>query len=308
MAHDLRSRPITVLAAIFANLLIAVAKFIVALITNSSAMLAEAIHSVVDTGNELLILYGIQRSQAPPDDLHPFGHGQELYFWTLIVSILLFGMGGGMAIYEGITHIQHPVEMIDPIWNYLVLSIAFLAEGTSWLIALRKLKDKDSEGGILQTFRDSKDPTVFVVVGEDTAALAGILVAGLGIFLSHRLENPYLDGIASLIIGLILSSMAIFLASESKGLLIGESADREAIMDIRHIVETDPAVCQLRKPLTMHFGPEEVLLNMDIEFQQQLTFTELASAIDRIEAKIQNVHPEMKSIFLEVENFKEREQ
>jgi cation diffusion facilitator family transporter len=307
MLHELRTKPVTVWSAILSNLLIAVAKFIVALITRSSAMLAEGIHSVVDTGNELLLLYGLRKSKAPPDDLHPFGHGLELYFWTLIVSIMLFGLGGGMAIYEGITHLQNPVESIDPIWNYIVLGIAFLAEGTSWSIAMRKLLSQGRRGNILQIFRESKDPTIFVVVGEDTAALMGVLVASLGIFLAHLLNNPYIEGIASILIGLILSAMAIFLASESRGLLTGESADREAILDIRHIVEADPAVHRLRKPLTMHFGPNEVLLNMDIEFHKQLSFTELAFAIDRIEAKIREAHPEIKSIFLEVENLKERE-
>jgi cation diffusion facilitator family transporter len=307
MSHELRTKPVTVWSAILANLLIAIAKFGVALITRSSAMLAEGIHSVVDTGNELLLLYGLRKSKEPPDDLHPFGYGLELYFWTLIVSIMIFGLGGGMAIYEGITHLQNPIESIDPIWNYIVLGIAFLAEGTSWSIAMRKLLSQGQKGNILKIFRESKDPTIFVVVGEDTAALMGILVASLGIFLAHLLNNPYLEGIASILIGLILSMMAIFLASESRGLLTGESADREAIRDIRHIVEADPSVTRLRKPLTMHFGPNEVLLNIDIEFHKQLSFTELALAIDRIEEKIRKAHPEIKSIFLEVESFKERE-
>ena len=197
MSHELRTKPVTVWSAILANLLIAIAKFGVALITRSSAMLAEGIHSVVDTGNELLLLYGLRKSKEPPDDLHPFGHGLELYFWTLIVSIMIFGLGGGMAIYEGITHLQNPIESIDPIWNYIVLGIAFLAEGTSWSIAMRKLLNQGQKDNILKIFRESKDPTIFVVVGEDTAALTGILVASLGIFLAHLLNNPYLEGIAS---------------------------------------------------------------------------------------------------------------
>jgi cation diffusion facilitator family transporter len=295
-------RPITVYAAVGSNLAIAAAKFAAALITGSSAMLAEAIHSVVDTGNELLLLLGIRRSVRPADALHPFGHGKELYFWSLIVAILLFGLGGGMSIYEGISHLQHPVEIRDPTWNYVVLGVAFVAEGTSWVIAVRKLLEGRREGqSAWRTMRTSKDPTVYTVVAEDSAALAGVLVAFLGVLLGHRLHDPYLDGTASIVIGLILATVAGYLAVESRDLLVGESAGTDVVEDIRALAEADPAVVQASRPLTMHFGPDRVLLNLDIEFRPELTADEVAAAVDRLEARIREAHPSIRRIFIEAE-------
>jgi len=295
-------RPITVYVAVGSNLAIAAAKFAAALITGSSAMLAEAIHSVVDTGNELLLLLGIRRSARPADTLHPFGHGKELYFWSLIVAILLFGLGGGMSIYEGISHLQHPVEIRDPTWNYVVLGVAFVAEGASWVIAVRKLLEGRREGqSAWRTMRTSKDPTVYTVVAEDSAALAGVLVAFLGVLLGHRLHDPYLDGTASIVIGLILATVAGYLAVESRDLLVGESAGTDVVEDIRALAEADPAVVQASRPLTMHFGPDRVLLNLDIEFRPELTADEVAAAVDRLEARIRKEHPSIRRIFIEAE-------
>jgi len=295
-------RPITVYVAVGSNLAIAAAKFAAALITGSSAMLAEAIHSVVDTGNELLLLLGIRRSARPADALHPFGHGKELYFWSLIVAILLFGLGGGMSIYEGISHLQHPVEIRDPTWNYVVLGVAFIAEGASWVIAVRKLLEGRREGqSAWRTMRTSKDPTVYTVVAEDSAALAGVLVAFLGVLLGHRLHDPYLDGTASIVIGLILATVAGYLAVESRDLLVGESAGTDVVEDIRALAEADPAVVQASRPLTMHFGPDRVLLNLDIEFRPELTADEVAAAVDRLEARIRKEHPSIRRIFIEAE-------
>ncbi|MFN2242870.1 MAG: cation diffusion facilitator family transporter, partial [Anaerolineae bacterium] len=248
-------RPITVYGAMAANAVIGVSKFAAGIISGSSAMLSEAIHSVVDTGNELLLLLGIHRSRKPADELHPFGHGKELYFWSLIVAILLFGLGGGMSIYEGISHLRHPAVIKDPTWNYVVLGIAFIAEGTSWAIALNKLLKKKKAGqGIWDAVRASKNPAVFVVLAEDSAALLGILVAFLGVLLGHTFRNPYLDGAASIIIGLILATVAGFLSYESRDLLVGESADADVLQAIRRLAEADPAVVGVSRPLTMHFG------------------------------------------------------
>jgi cation diffusion facilitator family transporter len=295
-------RPITVYGAIGSNLVIAVAKFAAALFSGSSAMLAEAIHSLVDTGNELLLLLGIKRSKRPSDPLHPFGHGKELYFWSLIVAILLFGLGAGMSIYEGISHLEHPVEIRDPTWNYVVLGVAFVAEGTSWTIALRKLFEERRAGqNLWQTLRMSKDPTVYTVLAEDSAALAGIVVAFLGVLLGHRLRNPYLDGSASIAIGVILASVAVYLALESRDLLIGESAGRDVIKDVRALAQSDPAVVQVFPPLTMHFGPNRVLLNLDVEFRPDLTAEEVAAAVDRLESRIRADHPSIERIFIEAE-------
>ncbi len=294
-------------AAMAANLAIAVAKFGAAYVSGSSAMLAEGIHSLVDTGNEMLLLLGLKRSRRPADELHPFGHGKELYFWTLIVAVLLFGLGGGMSIYEGVTHVLNPEALGDPTWSYVVLGVAFVAEGTSWLIALRALvAAKNPHASVWRALHDSKDPSVFMILGEDSAALIGIVVAFLGVFLGHRLDNPYFDGSASIVIGLVLAAVAVLLIYESKELLIGESADRDLVRRVREIVASDPAVSSARPPLTMHLGPRWVLLNIDIEFRPNLTMTELTTAIDRLEESIRREYPQIQRIFIEARAFRQR--
>jgi len=289
---------VAIFAAIAANLAIAVTKFIAAFFSGSSAMLSEAIHSLVDTGNGALLLVGVRQSQKPYDATHPFGHGKELYFWPLIVAILVFSLGGGMSVYEGITHIAHP-HRGDPTWSYVVLGLAFAFESVSALLAFRAFRKELKGAGVVATIRASKDPTTFTVLFEDSAALAGLIVAFLGILLGDLLDNPYLDGIASIVIGVILASVAVFLAYETKGLLIGEGVDPETLQSIRSIAGEDGAVQQVRKSLTMHFGPHEVLLAIDIEFKQQLSATEVAEAINRVEAAIRARHPEIRHIFIE---------
>jgi cation diffusion facilitator family transporter len=305
VSSGLSERPITVYGAITSNLVIAAAKFVAAFLSGSSAMLSEGIHSVVDTGNELLLLLGVHRARKPADELHPFGHGQELYFWSLIVAILLFGLGGGMSIYEGISHLQHPTDIHDPIPNYVVLGIALVAEGSSWTIALKKLLEKKKEGqGLWRALRASKNPAVYTVLAEDSAAMMGIAVAFLGVFFGHRLRNPYVDGAASIVIGLILATVACFLAFESRDLLIGESADPDAVQRIRQLAEADPDVVRVARPLTMHFGPDQVLLNLDIEFRPNLSAAEVTAAVDRLEASIRKERPNIRRIFIEAESLK----
>jgi cation diffusion facilitator family transporter len=287
---------VAIFAAIAANIAIAVTKFIAAFFSGSSAMLSEAIHSLVDTGNGALLLVGVRQSQKPYDATHPFGHGKELYFWPLIVAILVFSLGGGMSVYEGITHIAHP-HRGDPTWSYVVLGLAF--ESVSALLAFKAFRKELKGAGIVATIRASKDPTTFTVLFEDSAAIAGLIVAFVGILLGDLLDNPYLDGIASIIIGVILACVAVFLAYETKGLLIGEGVDPETLQSIRAIAAEDGAVQQVRKSLTMHFGPHEVLLAIDIEFKQHLSATEVAEAINRLEAAIRVRHPEIRHIFIE---------
>lgn len=299
--------PITVYGAIAANLVIAVAKFVAAWISGSSAMLAEGIHSVVDTGNEMLLLLGIHKSGKLPDELHPFGHGKELYFWSLIVAIILFGVGGGMSVYEGILHIIDPSEMKDPFWNYVVLAIAFVSEGTSWLIAMRELLRRKRRNSIWRAIRASKDPAVFVVICEDSAALAGILVAALGVYFGHRLKNPSLDGVASIVIGLILGAVAAFLAFESKGLLVGESADKEIVRGVKAIVEKDHSVDRVQRLLTMHLGPEQILLNMDLLLSGEVLDSDLPTVIDRVEKNIRSAYPEITQIFIEMGTYSRKQ-
>jgi cation diffusion facilitator family transporter len=290
---------IAILGAVAANLAIAVTKFVAAGFTGSSAMLSEGIHSVVDTGNGLLLLLGMRRSQRPADGQHPFGHGKEYYFWSLIVAILIFAIGGGMSIYEGITHLEHPSPIEDPFWNYLTLGLAFVFESTSYYIASRQVLKNRGAKSYWQALRTSKDPGVFAVVYEDTGALLGLVIAFLGVFLGHRFNNPYFDGAASILIGLVLVVIAVLLVSESKGLLIGEAADPELIGSIRRIVGVEAAVETFGHPLTMHFGPREILLVLNVGFRKQLSTTQVEEAINRLEAAIRSRHPEVKRIYVE---------
>ena len=296
------SSPLAVYAAIAGNLAIAVTKFIAASFTGSSAMLSEGIHSVVDTGNGLLLLLGIRLSKRPPDANHPFGHGKELYFWTLIVAILIFAVGGGMSLYEGISHIQHPSPLTDPTWNYVVLGLAAVFEGAAWTVAYRQFRPGLGGRGLWGAVRASKDPTTFTVLFEDTAALAGLLVAFLGVLLGHTFENPYLDGAASIVIGLILGVVAVLLAIESRGLLVGEAADPETVASIRALASAEPAVERIDPPLTMHLGPRDVLLNLDIQFRRGIDSGEVEAAVDRLEKAIRARHPEIRRIFIEAES------
>lgn len=296
----------TIYAAMAANFAIAIIKFIAASITGSSAMLSEGIHSVVDTGNELLLLLGLRLSKKPADDSHPFGYGQELYFWTLIVALFIFAVGGGMSIYEGIDHVTHPEPLTDPRWNYIVLGLAVIFEGYSWNVALQEFLASKNEGSFWQAVRASKDPTVFTILFEDTAALIGLFVAFLGVLSGHLWNNVYLDGVASIVIGVILCGVAFLLAAESKGLLIGEGAEPETVASIRKITNNDPAVDQVLKVLTLHFGPQEILLNLEIEFINSLGTDELEITIERLEKAIRSQHSEIKNIFIEAKSFSNR--
>lgn len=281
---------------------IAITKFIAASITGSSAMLSEGIHSVVDTGNELVLLYGIHRSRRPADENHPFGHGQELYFWTLIVAILIFAVGGGMSIYEGITHLLHPSPIEDPFWNYVVLGLAIIFEGFSWSVAFKAFLPAKGKQSFWQAVRTSKDPTIFTVLFEDSAALLGLVVALLGVFLGHWFNNPYLDGSASIVIGCILAVVAILLAHEVRGLLVGEGVSSTTVTQIRTLVCADPAVKGVLRVLTLYFGPEDVLLNLELQFDKNLSAEEVAAAIERIEAAIRSRYTRIKYIFIEAKS------
>ncbi|MEA5503896.1 cation diffusion facilitator family transporter [Halotia wernerae UHCC 0503] len=292
----------TIFAAMGANLAIAITKFIAAAFTGSSAMISEGIHSVVDTGDQLLLLRGISRSQKPADDSHPFGYGQELYFWTFIVAILIFAIGGGMSIYEGISHLINPSPLEDPMWNYIVLGIAMLFEGFSWTVALKEFLPTKGKQNFWEAIKNSKDPTVFTVLFEDSAAILGLLVAMIGIFLGHLFNNVYFDGIASIIIGIILAIVAVVLAIESKGLLVGESANTQTIDSIRFLSKTEPGVKEVIRVLTMQLAPQEVLLNLEIQFSRNLTGEEIASTVNSLEAKVRQRHPEIKQIFIEAKS------
>ena len=293
------SSKLVVFSAIAGNSAIAITKFVVAGISGSSAILAEAIHSVLDTFNQVLLLHGQRRSRHPPDDLFPFGYGREIYFWSLIVAVLLFGAGGGMALYEGVTSLLHPRPLQSAFWAYLVLGIAAIFEAVPLGVAWRTLNKRRTIGNVWRRLHESKDPSVFVVFFEDFAALLGLLVAFLGIYLGHRFESPYYDGAASIIIGAILCAVALELVYESRGLLIGESADPAVTQTIRSIAARDPAVAAVRTPLTMHLGPEEILLNLEVEFRTGSSAADQTSAVVRMEEAIRHAHPTVKRIFIE---------
>ncbi len=288
-----------VFAAIAANLAVAVTKFIAAFISGSSAMLSEGIHSVVDTGNQLLLLLGMKRSQKPPDSQHPFGYGKELYFWSLIVAVVLFGIGGGMAMYEGISHALHPRPLESAFWAYTVIGASAVFEGYSWSRALKVFLHRRDGKGLWSRIRSSKDPSVFVVLYEDTAALSGLLVAFAGVLISHMLNNPYIDAAASVIIGLILATVAVLLVKESRGLLIGESADPSVVKDIRQIAAKTGNVSDVNHVLTMHLGPDEILLNLELRFRRGISSDAIVTAIDDLEKAIRRQHPMVGRIYIE---------
>jgi cation diffusion facilitator family transporter len=294
------SSKFAIYAAIGANLAIAIMKFVAAALTGSSAMVSEGIHSLVDTGNGGLLLFGIHKSKQPADATHPFGYGKELYFWSLIVAVLIFGVGGGISIYEGIAHLLHPRPLEDPFWSYLVLGFAAVFEGLVFVVAFRAFQAlKGEDESIWQAIKSSKDPTTFTVLFEDAAAILGLIFAFVGIFLAHQFENPYLDGVASVCIGLLLAAVAVVLAYESKGLLVGEGTDPQTLEKIRKLAEADPGVKKMLMPLTMHFGPDTVLLTVDIEFHKRLSATEVEEAVDRLDKSIRTQYPNIKHIYIQ---------
>ncbi|WP_297332507.1 cation diffusion facilitator family transporter [Flavobacterium sp.] len=289
--------------ALGANLCIAAVKFVAASITGSSAMISEGIHSTVDSGNSLLLLLGMKRSQRPADAGHPFGHGKEIYFWSLIVAILVFSLGGGMSVYEGISHLQHPVALSDPMWNYIVLLAAMVFEGASLFYTIRQFNKSRGKLGFWKELSLSKDPGLFAVIYEESAAIAGLVIALLGVWLGHYFQNPVFDAGASILIGLVLVFVAITMVRESKGLLVGESAGTPIVKGIYNLVNNEPRVHTLYYPLTMHLAPNEILLALDVEFKGDMTVKELFGTIQHLEDQIKKEYPSVKKIYIEAKNF-----
>ncbi|BEP47999.1 MULTISPECIES: cation diffusion facilitator family transporter [Variovorax] len=290
---------LAIYGAIAANVAIAATKFTVAGITGSSAMLSEGIHSAVDTFNGVLLLVGIRLSQRPATAEHPFGHGKELYFWSLIVAVLIFGLGGGVSFYEGIQHIRKPEPMRDPGWNYVVLGLAALFEGASFLVALRQFRVQSRGAPFWRALGQSKDPTTYTVLAEDSAALAGLAVAALGIYFSHRLGMPALDGAASVVIGLLLAGVAVLLISQARGLLIGEGIRPETARAIRALAMEQPSVQDVGHVLSMYIGPDEVLAVVDLNFREGTATGEAADAIAAIEQQVRGRFPMIRRLFIE---------
>lgn len=292
---------IVIYAALAANLGIAVAKFVAAAISGSSSMLTEGVHSLVDTGNQGLLLYGQYRAKRAPDSDHPFGYGRELYFWAFIVAILIFGLGAGVSIYEGWKHIAAPEELRDPLINYVVLAIAFALEGTSWWIAMREFAKSKGEHGWWQAIRDSKDPSGFIVLFEDSAALAGLVVAAAGVWASHHWGDPRIDGWASIVIGVILAGVAMLLARESKGLLIGERANPEMVAAIRTLLEAEPCITHVNHVRTIHTAPDRVFVAVSADFADALPMGEAETLIERLEQRLKAQEPKLSSIYIRPE-------
>lgn len=293
-----------IIAALIGNALISITKFVAASVTGSSAMLSEGIHSLVDTGNQILLLYGIKRSAQPADENFPFGYGKEIYFWSFVVAILIFALGGGISIYEGIQHLLHPAPLKNPTINYIVLALAMLFEGIAWYFALREFSRAKGKWGYIEAVRRAKDPSVFVVLFEDSAAMLGLLVAFIGVALTQYTGIHYFDGVASIIIGLILLGTAVWLAYETKGLLIGESANSYVIKGIREILQADQSVCQVNEVLTMHMGPDFILANISIDFRNELTAVELENIVADLDTRIKLQYPQIKRVFIEAEKFR----
>jgi len=285
-------------AALAGNLAIALTKFAAAFFTGSSAMLSEGVHSLVDTGNGGLLLYGMHRAARPADRTHPLGHGRELYFWSFIVALLVFALGAGVSFYEGVVHIMAPEPVANAKVNYVVLGLSFLFEGSSWLVALKEFRQEKGKQGWLQAVQSSKDPSVYTVLFEDSAALLGLIVAFAGILAAELLDMPQLDGAASVGIALILGATAIFLARESKGLLIGEPASPEVQRQVLAIVQQDPAVQRANGVLTVHMGPREIVAGLSIEFEDHLTAPEIEACVERLEARLKKEMPEITRLFV----------
>jgi len=292
-----------IFAALAGNALIAITKFVAASFTGSAAMLSEGIHSLVDTGNQILLLYGIRQAAKPADEDHPFGYGLRLYFWAFVVAILIFGLGAGLSILHGIEKIREP-EIVSDAWvNYLVLGLSILFEGGVWLIALRTFRAEKGAASWIEAIKASKDPTVFTVLFEDSAALLGLLTALVGIALSQLLGMPVFDGIASVVIGVILALTAAFLAYECQSLLTGEGVAPAVRRSIRAIASGGTGVERVNELLTMHFGPQDVLVALSLDFTNTLRATGVEATVSAIERAIKASHPQVTRVFVEAQSF-----
>jgi cation diffusion facilitator family transporter len=297
VAAHASSKP-AVYAALAGNLLVAATKSVAAAVTGSSAMLSEAIHSFVDSGNEVLLLHGMRRAARRADPEHPLGYGRELYFWSFIVALLVFALGAGVSLYEGVMHVRRPEPISSPLVNYVVLGLAFVFEGGSWLVALRHFRNLKGDLGYYEAFRRSKDPPSFMVLFEDSAALLGILIAGAGIFATVHFRAPVFDGVASILIGIVLAATAMLLARESKSLLIGERADRELCDAIARIASAEPSVTRVHGVLTVQLAPNQIAAAISLEFADEARAPEIERRVTEIERKVRSAHPDVVALFV----------
>ena len=289
---------LAIYAAAGGNLAIAASKFVAFAFTGSSAMLTEAAHSVVDTGNQGLLLLGLRRAARPPNEKHPFGHGMELYFWSFVVALLVFALGGAFSIYEGVRHLTHPEPMTKPWINFTVLGVAIVLEGGSFLVALREHRRRHPERAFLNSIRASKDPSLFAVLLEDAGALIGLLMALVGVTVAVVFDRPTADGWASVGIGLLLTAIAVFMANETRSLLTGEAASGEVVDNVRRVLDQDPRVVQVMEVLSMHLGPQEILVGVTIDFRDDLPGGEIERAAQELSDRIREAEPAITRLFL----------
>src|SRR5262245_23872406 len=290
-------------AALVGNVLVATTKLAAALYTGSSAMMSESVHTFADTGNELLLLHGLRRAARPPDADHPFGHGRELYFWSFVVALLVFALGSGVSIYEGVSHVLNPVEITNPAVNYVVLGLALLFEGGSWWVAFTAFRASRGGLGYLEAVRRSKDPTTFTVLAEDTGAILGILIAFAGTLAAQLLRRPVLDGAASIAIGVLLGLIAILLARETKGLLIGEPARSELVKSICRIAGEHGGIRRSNGLFTVHLGPRQIVAALSVEFEDAVTAAEVESIVADLEDRVRKLYPEVVSLLVKPQRF-----
>ena len=297
MAENRSSKP-AVVAALVGNLLVAATKFVAAGWTGSTSMTSEAVHSLVDTTNEVLLLYGMHRSAQRPDPTHPLGYGREIYFWSFIVALMVFALGAAVSMYQGFMHIVHPQPITDPIVNYVVLALAMVFEGGSWIVSFRQFSAAKGSRGFYEAFRASKDPPSFMVLFEDSAALIGIVIAAIGTFAASALDAPIVDGVASMLIGLVLAATSLLLARESKSLLIGERADRTLGESILRIAAVEPAVKKANGVLTVQLAPDQILAALSLDFADSLRANAIEAAVVAIEQNVRAAHPDVVAVFI----------
>ena len=290
-----------IFAALAGNSLIAVTKFVAAAMTGSAAMASEGVHSLVDTGNQGLLLLGLKRAERPADEFHPFGYGKEIYFWSFLVAILIFALGAGISIQHGIHSLLHPKPVQDFMINYIVLGLALLFEGAALTIAIREFNKARGEFEFLDAIRFGKDPSMFVVLFEDGAAMAGLLVALLGVFLTETTGNVVFDGAASIIIGVILGLTAIWLAAETKGLLIGEGANRHVVAKIRAALDGDRDILHVNEIATLHMGPAYIVVTLSADFRDDMNSQALERSVSRLDREIKSLDPRSKRVFIEAQ-------
>ncbi|MET3130092.1 cation diffusion facilitator family transporter [Oxalobacteraceae bacterium GrIS 1.11] len=303
MAADFSTKQL-VYAALAGNLLVAFTKAGAALWTGSAAMLSEAVHSFVDTGNEVLLLYGMRQAAREADPEHPLGYGRELYFWSFIVALMVFALGAGVSMYEGVSHLLHPQTISDPLVSYAVLALAFLFEGASWLVSLRQFRAVKGTLGYYEAFRKSKDPASFIVLFEDSAAMIGIFIAAAGTFAASSLDLPICDGLASIAIGLVLAATAALLARESKSLLLGERANHQLSDSILRIAGASAAASRANGVTTVHLAPDQILAALSLEFADDLRAPQIEEAVIDIERRIRAAHPEVVTLFVKPQTAK----